>query len=280
MKKLDTSAISTSVGMPEKSGTLVHIQAAIQESVNGAILGLIGTLYDSTKTYILNGCIDNNGSISFGVVFFNGEVYYCPAQVVNPTGSNIIVGVINTSFYADVSADPVTFTDGVPRNVHQIRQIVWQAGLSGSGVTDFINLVTINSNQPNVNITGYSNANPNSGIAVISGTFPNFNIYVPAPASNTASLIWHGTIGYDGVTVNRLFGTLNVSSFRVNTGFLTITHNKGDIKYFVSGLGNDPNLANVSLRSSSNITSSTFQVGISDDASSNDCQIIMQIWGY
>lgn len=273
MKKIDRSAITTSVGMPEKSGTLGHIQDAIIESVAGAILGLIGSLYDATKTYILNGCVNTNGVITAGVVFFNGEVYYCPAATVTPTGSNIIVGLITTTYFTDVSADPVTFTDGVPRNVHQIRQIVWQAGLSGSGTVDFINLVKINSNQPNVGLTG-------SGTAVVTGTFPSFNIYVPSPAANTASLLWHGTIASDGTTVIRLFGTLTVTSARIDNGWYSITHNKNDVRYFVSGVGNDSNQRNVGLRSSYNMTTTTFQVGVSDDGSGNDAAIIIQIWGY
>jgi len=180
MRKLDTSYISSTRGMPIKSGTLNHLQTAYQEAIAAAVQGLIGQGYSSSVPYILIGCI-NSGSgstynISAGAVFFNGEVYITPAASFTVSGSNVAVGVLTTGFDntpAD-NADPVEFTDGSVYNVHQIRTVVFQAGLSGSGAFNFSSLVAINTNIPQLALTG-------SGLAVVSGTYPNINVAVSSP---------------------------------------------------------------------------------------------------
>jgi hypothetical protein len=146
MKKVDVSAVTTTNAMPVKSGTIDHIQSAYQEAISSAIKSIIfGSLYDPANGYILHGCVNSGtGSsyvISAGAVFFNGEVYQVPAASFSTTGLEVPVGVIQTTFFSGVNADPVAFTDGVSRNVHQIRQVVMQAGLSGSGAFNFLSAV-------------------------------------------------------------------------------------------------------------------------------------------
>lgn len=142
MKKLDVSAVTTTTGLPVKSGSLEHIQSAYQEAISEALKSVIGFDYDPTKVYLLFGCENsgsgNNYNVSAGSVFFNGEVYLVPAAVFTISNPNVAVGVIQTSFFSGVNADPVEFTDGTPRNIHQIRQIVLQAGLSGSGAGNYL----------------------------------------------------------------------------------------------------------------------------------------------
>lgn len=142
MKKINTSAVSTAIGLPLKSGSLVHIQNAYQEALNSTVLAIISQgIYDPTVGYILHGCI-NSGSgttytISAGAVFFNGEIYQVAASTFTITGLQVPVGTITTSYFSDPTADPVAFTDGVSRNVHEIRTIVFSAGLSGSGTVNY-----------------------------------------------------------------------------------------------------------------------------------------------
>jgi hypothetical protein len=146
MKKLDTSPIAPGIAFKPKGGTLAFLQLAYQEALAELTTSRIGSSYDPTKGYILNGCI-NSGSgsnyvISAGSVFFNGEIYLVPAATFTLTGSNVAEGVITTTqFTAD--ADPSIFTNGVSYNVHNIRQIVFQNGLSGSGAFDFVNAVNL-----------------------------------------------------------------------------------------------------------------------------------------
>lgn len=147
MRKLDISAISTTNAMPVKSGIWEHIQLAYQESIAELGKGLFGSQYDPTKVYILNGC-KNTGSgssydISAGSVFFNGEVFLVDAATFTISGSNVARAAIETTFYSGVQADGVEFTDGVSRNIHQIRKAAYGPGLAGSGIGDYANAIDI-----------------------------------------------------------------------------------------------------------------------------------------
>ncbi len=156
MRKLDTSAVSGTVGLPLKAGSLVHIQLAYQEAISALGKALAGSAYDPTKMYVLNGCVNsgsgNNYNISAGSVFYNGEMYLVDAAVFSVSGANVAVGIVpnppgNTiglSFFSDVTADPVQFTDGIDRNVHQIRKCVVQPGLSGSGAANYLDWIDVN----------------------------------------------------------------------------------------------------------------------------------------
>lgn len=145
MKHILTGAISGTTGMRFKSGTLVHLQAAYAEALNSITQERIGPGYDPTKAYLMYGCV-NSGTgvfynISAGAIFYNGEIYQVPATAFTIGGSNVAVGVLTTTYFTDPTADAVTFTDGTPRNVHEILTINFGIGLSGSGVSDYTNLV-------------------------------------------------------------------------------------------------------------------------------------------
>lgn len=147
MRKLDISAITGTTGMPIKSGTLNHLQLAYQEAIAAVAQGLVGAAYSSSTGYILYGCV-NSGSgssynISAGAVFYNGEVYLTPSASFTTGGSNVAVGVITTGHYFDATADHVSFTDGSIKDVHVIRTMVFQAGLSGSGAVNFVALADV-----------------------------------------------------------------------------------------------------------------------------------------
>jgi len=118
MKKLNLSNISTTVGMPQKSGSLTHIQSAYQEALNSIVRSIISDgIYQSDVGYILHGCVNSgsglNYNISEGAIFLNGEIYQVPAAVFTATGLQVAVGTITTTYFSDQSADPVAFTDGV-----------------------------------------------------------------------------------------------------------------------------------------------------------------------
>lgn len=148
MRNLKTSDITTSVGMPIKSGTLQHIQSAYKEAIDSAVRSIVfGSLYDPNTGYILHGCVNsgagNNFNISAGAVFVGGEVYQVDAATFTASSPNVAVGVITTTFFSGANADPVTFTDNTPRSVHEIRKIVFQEGLSGSGAFNFSDAVDL-----------------------------------------------------------------------------------------------------------------------------------------
>jgi hypothetical protein len=144
MKKIITTDITNSVGMPIKSGTLDHLQSAYQEALDSIVRQLTGA-YDSSKVYVLNGC-ENSGTggdynISAGAVFYNGEIFIVPSASFTPSGT--AVANIDTSYFTSSIADPVEFTDGTPRSVHEIRQIVITDATSGSGVSDYDDFIQL-----------------------------------------------------------------------------------------------------------------------------------------
>jgi hypothetical protein len=207
MRKIDVSHIGSSVGMPVKSGTLVHLQLAYQEALNALAQSQIGSNYDSSKVYILYGCV-NSGSgstftISAGAVFYNGEVYLVDA--VSFTASGTAVGTIGTTYFG-TNADPVTFTDSSTANVHQIRKMVIADATSGSGVADYTDWVLptewievtgvtgvtftgCTASVTNAHMTSYKNGNScflNFYIVVNVVSGSSFNMLCDLPISTTA----------------------------------------------------------------------------------------------
>lgn len=140
MKKLDVSSVSNSNGIPVKGGTLQFLQDSYQEALNAIASNLLGKSVDSTKMYRLFG-VNNSGTgqnfvISAGALYYNGEVFLVDATTFTAdAGRTAVAEIVTTQFTAQ--ADPVLFTDGIERNVHNIRKIRIVSGLSGAGIGDF-----------------------------------------------------------------------------------------------------------------------------------------------
>lgn len=147
MKILNTSDISSSVAMPIKSGTLQFIQDAHKEALNGLIKNIIDTPVVDT-IYILSGCVNSltapNYNISAGVLYVNGEVFDFDGAIFTTSGLQKAYARIETTQYV-TNADPVQFTDGVNRNVHNIRKIVIENTITSSGLPEFVNFITVGS---------------------------------------------------------------------------------------------------------------------------------------
>lgn len=217
MRKLDVSAITAAIGLPVKSGTLSHVQLAYQEALGEIVKAITGYGYDPTKVYVLNGCV-NSGSgsnyvISAGSVFFNGEVFLVDATSFTISGPNVAVGIKTLTYFTATNADPVQFTDGATRTIHQIWKIVPQAGLSGSGAADYANWVQMSLNIPKVNLTG-------TGLADVTGTYPNINVDVTLPPSGVlaSGVLNIGDISSSGTNMNVVFGTAIATNNYIVTG--------------------------------------------------------------
>lgn len=172
MKKLDTSPIATNIGFPVKSGTALFLQQAYQEGFAAVFIAMIGSAYSASVVYLLSGCTATGtdpGARTFtaGAAFFNGEFFIVPTASFTSGAGQVAVGNITTSFFNDATADPVKFTDGVSRNVHQIRQMVITAGVSGSAGANGADFSTwLNPLLENKILaaygTGFSNPNPSN----------------------------------------------------------------------------------------------------------------------
>lgn len=150
MKKIDTSFISGTAGMPAKAGVLNHLQQSYQEIFAAIVANLIGPEYDSAKVYTLYGCL-NSGSgltyvVSAGAIVFNGEVYLVDAQSFTAIAGQVAIANVGTTFATSAIGDPIQFTDGTNHNVLQIRKIILSAAGTGTGaLPDLSNWIPVNS---------------------------------------------------------------------------------------------------------------------------------------
>lgn len=173
MKKLITTDITTSVGMPIKGGTLRHLQESYTESIAEVVKASVGTSYSDATAYILNGIVNGSShptyNTSKGSIFLNGEVYLVDAASFVVSSGQVAVLVLDTSFATGTDADGVQFTDGITRNVHLIRKAKLQSAAGGTGLSNYADAQRIIANQPIVNLT------QGTGIA-ITGAYPNLTI--------------------------------------------------------------------------------------------------------
>lgn len=145
MKKLNISDVTNSVAMPIKAGTLQFLQDAHKEALSGVISNIIESPIIDT-IYILSGCSNTAvapiHTLSAGVLFVNGEVFDFDGATFTLTGLQKAFARIETTQYT-TNADPVQFTDGNSRNVHNIRKIVIEATTVSSSLPEFKDFVTV-----------------------------------------------------------------------------------------------------------------------------------------
>lgn len=190
MKILNTTPISDAAQMPIKKGTLKFLQDSYTEAINAILTWISQTQYtdafDPTVPFCLYGCVNTGtGSsyvVSAGAIFYQGEFYLVPAAnfTVVGGGDTAVCGILTTQYTVD--ADPVTFTDSTPRNVHNIRTVVITEGASGSAAFDFASIVRITRQiAPRVNLTAGSNV-------TINGSYPNLEIEAAPPVPSPVLL--------------------------------------------------------------------------------------------
>ena len=142
MKILDVSSITDTSQLPIKKGTLQFLQDAHKEVFNEMLIAQLNGV--GSFPYVLNGMFNLgsglNYAITAGSVFDpnTGEVFLCDGgNFTASVGQVAVVSLVTTQY--GTYADPVTFTDGVTRNVHNIRKIQVTAGTAGgSGTADYI----------------------------------------------------------------------------------------------------------------------------------------------
>lgn len=144
MNKIITSNIlDPTIQQPFTGNSLEFLQNATKESILGVILSQIGDSYDSTKAYVLLGLYPyGTNQYKDGYILWNGEIWYSTGKTSTTAFAN--VAVMNETITNDGTADPVTFTDGVSRNVHNVRRLVLSDAVSGSGDFDLSDAIYIN----------------------------------------------------------------------------------------------------------------------------------------
>ena len=142
MKKIITTAISSTSAMPIKQGTLNHLQDAHTETtewLNNVFTFERGGVKTSPfRAYgVYTTLSGGTYSIGAGAIYYNGIMYQCDSATVTPVGSQVVIGTITTTYATAANADPVEFSDSTLNNVHEIKKIVWSAGTAGSGTFNF-----------------------------------------------------------------------------------------------------------------------------------------------
>lgn len=145
MKRLDTSAISSSVALPIKAGTLEFLQDSWKEGLAGIVSNLVESPQANT-IYVLSGCVNSTTApihtLSAGVLYLNGEIYQFDGATFTLTGLQKAYARIEVTQFV-TNADPVEFTDGVDRNVHNIRKIVIEGTTTNSGLPEFEDFIPV-----------------------------------------------------------------------------------------------------------------------------------------
>lgn len=125
MKKINTTqVISPTSKQPFTVNSLAFLQNALDEDkaamVKAIVYGNLGS-YSLTIPYVISGCVlsDSNKDVTAGEIFYGGKFY----QTTAVNGTTNIVQFILTKTY-DATADPLIFSDGVSKNVHEIYKYV------------------------------------------------------------------------------------------------------------------------------------------------------------
>jgi len=139
MKKIDTTNITGNQKAPYIKATHDHIKESIQDTTGNIIKGLLGS-YTTGDLIVLYGCvvtanIPGTSSITAGAIYYNGEIYEVDANAsLITTGSDTLVWGVVTDYR---SGDPVTWSDGVDRDLHRVDKLALSAGASGSGLANY-----------------------------------------------------------------------------------------------------------------------------------------------
>ena len=191
MKILDVTAVSDAAQIKIKKGTLKFIQDAHIEALRDLITALIGPSYNPDTIYVIKGLVNSathpSYTISPGTIFYQGEIFEVDAFSFSVTGSNVaVLSILTTQYTTD--ADPVTFTDLITYNVHNIRKIGISAGAYGSTFANYseVNFIPFVI-QPPITITG-------DGVL---GGYPNF--VIPG-ISNTHPILYVGSYSVGDVS--------------------------------------------------------------------------------
>lgn len=213
MKKLSTTPISNSAQFFPKKGTLEFLQLQHRETTAATIIALIGPTYNAGTMYVLYGVVNTGTYPTYtttaGAVFYNGEIYYVDAFSFTATGSDVAVfSTIQSQYTTD--ADPCTFSDATTHNIHNIIKMQLTAGASGSGLANLSAAFYLNFAIPaQVVISG-------SGQAIVSGSYPNINVNVPAATNLNPALASGsqnvGNLISGGTDVTVTFGTALATS--------------------------------------------------------------------
>lgn len=143
MKKIITSNVLDPLQLqPFTAQSLRFLQESKEDDVAALIKALVISnlgSYSLTTPYVISGCVvsDAGKDVTAGEIFYGGKYYQTTA--VNGT-TNIARFILTPS--QDATADPLTFSNGTPFNVHTIYKYVPTDVATGGDFTSS-NLVSL-----------------------------------------------------------------------------------------------------------------------------------------
>lgn len=141
-KIINTSYISSpSIKQPFTGPSLKFLQDGTKELVNAMVASLTSNVSPNVNPIILYGCKKTHLSGSYyqfdpGYFHYQAELFYFSGATSISITDRPICTIVTLH---DPVADPLTFTDTVPRNVHNNRIITISNGLTGTGDFDYDN---------------------------------------------------------------------------------------------------------------------------------------------
>ncbi len=133
---LTNSITDPTILMPWTGPELAFLQNGEKQDIKGLAVSLIGeNIYIGNTAYILTG-LNSYGTNQYtsGYTFYNDELYYSSGKTSTTAFSNIPVMVLDIA--NDPTVDPLTFSDGIARNVTNVRTLKLIDSTIGSGLFD------------------------------------------------------------------------------------------------------------------------------------------------
>lgn len=235
MKQIDTTqVVDPSTLQPFTVKSLQFLQDAKAEDDAGIIQALITNIkggYSLTVPYVISGCVlsDSNKDVTSGKIFYGGKFY----EVTGVNGTTNVARFILTKTQ-DATADPLTFTDGTSKNVHDIyKYVATDVASGGDFIATDLSYLTSGKIKQNIDLatqstsstsyadmTGLTYTTPNDGVT------RNFLFLFKGFANASASA--NEGIGYE------LYNSTNAVSLDTNEAYLDVSVQTDDFRIPVS----------------------------------------------
>ena len=250
--KIDTSQIvDPNTLQPFTGRSLQFLQDATQEQINHLANAMFTNGDDSgggakalwgVEEFDLGG---NSFNFTAGAVWYQGEINTMDSVVIT-INDTAVVNIVTTN---DPTADPLTFTDAVQRDVHNIRKMVVSDGASGSGefnfsvITNILNVLDIWHEVGAAGEPVFKNSWVNQGGNDL--RFSKRSAHIPIQQVHLRGLVDDGASGSVVFTLPGGYRPLNLTTITLNVGVFTgetavaQIETGGDVRIFYSG-GSEP----------------------------------------
>lgn len=255
MNKILTTSISDpTIQQPFTGHSLDFLQNANKEVALGLARMLADGAYSSSNAYVISG-LEQYGTNQYsgGYVLYGEEIYSCDGK--STTTAFVNTAVLTLTVTNDATSDPITFTDGVPRNVHNVRKMVMSDAVSGTGTVDYSNCIFYNRSIAYApTLTAYTTADVLVGGGVTSAS--GFAFY-----RRTQSGVKIYFTSYDLSTTATTAKIVISLPFAIPTtgGSAKLAYGISQCSFFKTGVGTISTFANIALSSGGSGTPLTIE---------------------